>query len=299
MLLKCHSLIIITYNYVDSLDGHLILGCSDLTGRCWNGSLWYYRDPREAPVVEKALTGVDCDNGVVDGRFVGDKSRHLLIGLDHGAVEHVTLSFSDEGEGSVPVEGSSVTPHPLSYFYLERMASVQEHDDIITGLDVTADGKVLVTCSYDGTVVALDVNTLRLESRLKNPQEGLMTNVSTNKVNVDVIATAANDGNATTCDLRTSSEKSVVYRNTADWPTCVEWVPDSEHHLLVGSQTGQVFLYDVREPEKSLSSIPALDKQVYQIKFSPSKPKTFAVSGDTCRVRIADVDDAFNGLTSR
>ena len=50
------------------------LGCSNLTGRFWIGSLWYYRDPSEAPSVEKALTGVDFDNGLVDGFFLDDKN---------------------------------------------------------------------------------------------------------------------------------------------------------------------------------------------------------------------------------
>ena len=52
----------------------MILGCSNLTGRFWIGSLWYYRDPSEAPSVEKALTGVDFDNGLVDGFFLDDKN---------------------------------------------------------------------------------------------------------------------------------------------------------------------------------------------------------------------------------
>ena len=55
-------------------EGHMILGCSNLTGRFWIGSLWYYRDPSEAPSVEKALTGVDFDNGLVDGFFLDDKN---------------------------------------------------------------------------------------------------------------------------------------------------------------------------------------------------------------------------------
>ena len=55
-------------------DGHMILGCSNLTGRFWIGSLWYYRSPDEGPSVEKALTGVDFDNGLVDGFFINNKN---------------------------------------------------------------------------------------------------------------------------------------------------------------------------------------------------------------------------------
>ena len=57
----------------------MILGCSNLTGRFWIGSLWYYRDPSEAPSVEKALTGVDFDNGLVDGFFLDDKNVSIVL----------------------------------------------------------------------------------------------------------------------------------------------------------------------------------------------------------------------------
>ena len=56
----------------------MILGCSNLTGRFWIGSLWYYRDPSEAPSVEKALTGVDFDNGLVDGFFLDEKNVSIM-----------------------------------------------------------------------------------------------------------------------------------------------------------------------------------------------------------------------------
>merc|ERR1712051_724537 len=59
-------------------EGHMILGCSNLTGRFWIGSLWYYRDPSEAPSVEKALTGVDFDNGLVDGFFLDEKNVSIM-----------------------------------------------------------------------------------------------------------------------------------------------------------------------------------------------------------------------------
>ena len=45
----------------------------------WTGSLWYYRNPDDAPSIRKALTGVDCDSGCVDGKFIGDKTRNVSI----------------------------------------------------------------------------------------------------------------------------------------------------------------------------------------------------------------------------
>jgi hypothetical protein len=35
------------------------------------------------------------------------------------------------------------------YHFLERLKTIQEHDDIITGMTLTCDGTKVVTSSYD------------------------------------------------------------------------------------------------------------------------------------------------------
>ena len=71
----------------------MILGCSNLTGRFWIGSLWYYRDPSEAPSVEKALTGVDFDNGLVDGFFLDDKNVGTSNSIFFTHYVHISLLY--------------------------------------------------------------------------------------------------------------------------------------------------------------------------------------------------------------
>ena len=168
------------------IDGHMILGCSNLTGRFWIGSLWYYRDPNEAPSVEKSLTGVDFDNGLVDGFFIDNKN--LVVALDNGGIETVRLSFSDENTEA------------NSFFYLERSRSVQEHDDLITGLVATPDK--LITASYDRSFVQLEKETLKLIARLDNAHSDLITNLTVNSKNFDMICTSSNDGTVSLWDLR-------------------------------------------------------------------------------------------------
>ena len=64
--------------WLQSLDfndaGHMLMGASNLTGRYWVGSLWYYTEPKpSSPAsVLSALTGVDCDNGIGEVLFLGD-----------------------------------------------------------------------------------------------------------------------------------------------------------------------------------------------------------------------------------
>ena len=72
----------------------MILGCSNLTGRFWIGSLWYYRDPSEAPSVEKALTGVDFDNGLVDGFFLDEKNVSIILFKLHiSLLKHLHVEY--------------------------------------------------------------------------------------------------------------------------------------------------------------------------------------------------------------
>ena len=170
----------------------MILGCSNLTGRYWIGSLWYYRDPNEAPSVEKALTGVDFDNGLVDGFFIDDKS--IIVACDNGAVEQVRLSFSDESDPAA------------SYFFLERTASAHEHDDLITGL-VMADEKY-ITASYDRSIVVLDKSALKLVSRVQDAHSDLVNHVAVNPSNLNIFSTAGNDGRVPIWDLRTLNADS-------------------------------------------------------------------------------------------
>ena len=71
-----------------------------------------------------------------------------MVATDNGSVEQVKLSFSPESEPS------------SSFFYLDRIHSAQEHDDLITGLVSTPDK--LITSSYDKCIVVLEKETLKL-----------------------------------------------------------------------------------------------------------------------------------------
>ena len=93
----------------------------------------------------------------------------MLVACDDGSLHHVSLSFSDESSQG-------------SFFFLETKAASQEHEDIITALDISQDGKKVITSSFDKTVVVLDVNTLRLEERLSDIHNEIISNVAANRI---------------------------------------------------------------------------------------------------------------------
>ena len=113
----------------------------------------------------------------------------MLVACDDGSLHHVSLSFSYEGEDE-------------SFFFLETKAGSQEHEDIITGLDISQDGSKVLTSSYDRTVVILDVKTLRLEERMSDIHSDIISNVASNRINPNIFATSAHDDVAAAWDLR-------------------------------------------------------------------------------------------------
>jgi len=56
--------------------------------------------------------------------------------LDNGSIELLALTVSREDPGK-------------PFNFLERLKTVQEHDDIITGMALTCDKSLIVTSSYD------------------------------------------------------------------------------------------------------------------------------------------------------
>jgi len=69
--------------YFDTItDGGILLGASNLTGRYWFGSLWYYDNPDSAPDVEKCTAGVQLEAGLSDAQWLS--SSKVVVGLDTG-----------------------------------------------------------------------------------------------------------------------------------------------------------------------------------------------------------------------
>ena len=82
-----------------------------------------------------------------------------------------------------------------------------------------------------------------------------------------------------------------LYNNASDWPTAVQWNPDFEHHLYVGTQTGKVHMMDSRNADSApllTQQVFNLGCQVHKIQFNSEKAgdggRFLAVCGDSSEV---------------
>jgi len=69
-------------------------------------------------------------------KIIFENLFQILAALDNGSIELLTLSHNNEDPKK-----------PYNFF--ERQKTIREHDDIITGMTLTADGSKVVTSSYD------------------------------------------------------------------------------------------------------------------------------------------------------
>ena len=201
---------------------------------------------------------------------------------DNGAVEQVRLSFSDDSPGS-------------SFFYLERILSVQEHDDLITGLAITPDRSKIITTSYDRSIVVLDRDNFKLITRVSEAHADLISHAAINDGNM--LCTAGNDGAVLTWDMRTmldaNSSLSCIYEDLSVRPTCVKFAPKQEHQVVVGNQAGQIQLFDIRKPKEALCEAIVDHKPITRINFQEA---IFSVCSESSSLKVFEINEASTNI---
>ncbi|PNF41240.1 hypothetical protein B7P43_G01506 [Cryptotermes secundus] len=250
----------------------MLLGCSNLTGRFWTGSLWYFLDPDSAPDVEKCLTGIECETGITDGKFLEDNNK-VIIGEDSGVVQVLGLSESP-GEHT---------------FHFESLSSVCEHDDSVLSVSVFSDGKRAVTGGLDMNIKVWSVESLTSECTYRPAHLHQVSSVCTHPQDgSSVFASCSLDGMALIWDTRNAKPARVALNDGSQGLTSVAWHMSQSDLLAVGSNSGDIIMIDVRQLKEPLGLSCCFIRPIHRLRFAHHWPELLAVCADDSRLKVLD-----------
>lgn len=256
--------------YLDFLeiaeDGSTLLGCSNLTGRFWCGSLWYFDSAELTPDVNKCLAAVECETGVCDGKFLQDKHK-IVVGEDSGVIQVLALIESEDKNS----------------FHFTCLGSACEHDDSVSSLSTFNDKKKVVSGSFDCSIKVWDIEAVAPEHTYRPAHTHHVTSVTTSPLDRCLLASTSLDGTSLLWDTRKSQPSSVLLRDIGF--TSVDWHPLKAELVAVGSTTGDIFTVDVRHPKEPVITLTGFSRPVHKLRFSSCRD-VLAACAESTEVKV-------------
>ncbi|KAJ7331763.1 hypothetical protein JRQ81_013943 [Phrynocephalus forsythii] len=252
-------------------DGSLLLGASSLSGRCWVGSIWVFKDPSKAPNEGFCSAGVQTEAGVADLKWVANKG--ILVASDSGAVEFWEL---DENETLI----------------VNKFCKY-EHDNIVSTVSVLANSTQAISGSKDFSVKIWDIpqqtvlNTYRAHS-------GQVACVASCPGKDTVFLSCAEDGRILLWDTRSPKPATrITCSASSNLPTSLVWHPHQSDTFVLGDESGTVALVDMKNADSALSS-PVHSRGITGFAFSThSSPFLASISEDSS---VVVLDSSFSEI---
>lgn len=248
-------------------DGTLLLAASSLSGRCWQGSLWVYSDPKLAPSEGFCKAGVQTEAGVTDARWISD--RAMLLGSDSGSVELWSLAEDER--------------------LLMNRFSHHEHDDVVTSISSTAGAQHAVSCGMDCRIKVWDLNQETVISSY-NAHSLPVNCVSCSPLDDSLFLSCAQDGRLLMWDRRKpkpATRLDVVSPSCS--PTAVTWHPHQSSTIAYGDELGRVTLQDVQAPD-GRQTANLHSRRVSGLTFSSDSSPRLASVSDDCSVAVVTAE---------
>ncbi|XP_073700753.1 methylosome protein WDR77 [Garra rufa] len=248
-------------------DGTLLLAASSLSGRCWQGSVWVYSDPKLAPSEGFCKAGVQTEAGVTDAQWISE--RTLLLASDAGSVELWELAEDER-------------------LLLNRF-SRYEHDDVVTSVSVSSDKRHAVSGGVDCRIKVWDLNQETVVSSY-NAHSQPVSSVSCSPVDESLFLSCAQDGRLLLWDKRKpkpASRLDLVSPSCS--PTAVAWHPHQSSTIAYGDELGRVTLRDLQTSD-GLRTINAHSRRVSRLTFSSESSPLLASISDDCSVAVVTAE---------
>uniref|UniRef100_A0AAV2M7I8 Methylosome protein WDR77 n=1 Tax=Knipowitschia caucasica TaxID=637954 RepID=A0AAV2M7I8_KNICA len=247
-------------------DGSLLLAASSLTGRNWQGSVWVYSDPTQAPNEGFCKAGVQTEAGITDAKWLSEKD--FVLASDSGALELWELTDNES--------------------LLVNRWTKYEHDDIVTSVSPMCAASGAVTGSMDCRVKVWDLS-----------QETAVATYHAHTQPVDcVVCSPTDDSLFVSCGqdgrvLLWDKRKSTKPASKLDVPsplcssTTVAWHPHHKSTIAIGDELGRVTLLDFKTAEPALIQN-VHSRRVNELSFSTHSSALLASTSDDCSVAVFD-----------
>ncbi|XP_015231526.1 PREDICTED: methylosome protein 50 [Cyprinodon variegatus] len=249
-------------------DGTLLLGASSLSGRNWQGSVWIYSEPEQAPSEGFCKAGVQTEAGVTDVKWVAEKV--VAVASDSGALELWELAEDER--------------------LLVNRFTRYEHDHIVTTVSPIKGGSSAVTGSMDCRIKVWDLS-----------QETVVTtyNVHTQPVNCvacsptdeSLFVSCGQDGRLLMWDVRKpdkpASRIDVKFPNSS--PTAAAWHPHHRSTIAFGDDLGNVSLKDFLGAEPARVE-KVHSRRVNNLSFSTNSASLLASVSDDCSLSVMNAE---------
>ncbi|XP_068910695.1 methylosome protein WDR77-like [Tenebrio molitor] len=258
----------VVYDHLLFLDfngkGESILGSSNLNGTVWEGTLLFFNNEENLQLLKynRSLIG----STISDGKFLNDNT--FALAEDTGVLNILSLSRENAAIESA------------GYF---------RDVDRIPKLAVWKNSSRVLTCSKN-SVTVWDINSAvrKPVHNFQNYHTELVNCVDTVKTEPNVFASVSMDRKCCLWDDRDASPATVLYNNEFCSLTSVACNQHNTNYIVVGTEGGDIYLLDKREPREFIS-VASCNCEIYRIVFDDSN--RLAVCGDLNKVLVFKCED--------
>ncbi|XP_012263031.2 methylosome protein 50-like [Athalia rosae] len=261
-----------------SKDIGAILGASDLTGRYWSGTIWYFKDhskiDRNNPTAARVM-----ESGVCDAAALNETNK-FVVGEDSGVIQILSIN-----------EMADTHTHEL-----QCLGYSFDHDDSITSISTFDDNIRLVTTAMDYCIKVWDMVELYSTHSFSPAHTEIITCVQSQPKSSNVFASTSLDRDVLLWDLRQSKPAKSILKDADSGLTAAAWNPDNEHEIVIGDSDGKLLLLDVRQESREpvFQSPKALSRSVHRLLFNKTKSHQLAGCCDSTEVKVFDTSNEMN-----
>nr|XP_022910853.1 uncharacterized protein LOC111421886 [Onthophagus taurus] len=253
----------IMYDYLLFIDankkGELIVGSSNISGTYWEGTLHHYESFKS--LKENFYSGYFISNTTTsDALFLDD--NNVLLSEDNG-----TLLILNTEENN---------------YNLLSCRKKFSKSQRVTKLSTWGSYKAIASYGASIDVYDLESDPITLENTYCYYHTDVIRCVDTNKSDLNLFSSCSMDRKACVWDIRLKNPASVMYQNEFCPLNSIIWLQDSPH-LIIGSDSGDVYSLDIRKPKEILNVIGCFNNSIYRMAHNNG---LIAVCGDTSQIII-------------